>query len=997
MPDLSDISQGFKQTTLITDRNGETLYKLFDENREYVAYENISEHMVNAMIAAEDQNFWTNEWVDYNGLIRAVWITIKNWSLSGPGGSTITQQLIKLLLLSNEKTLTRKAKEIILATRIDDYLQDEVRKEMPELSSTERKKEVKKRIIEMYLNYIFLGNNSHWVEAASKTYFGKSAKDLDIVESAIVASMAQRPSTVNPYRNVHQLMGAFTVTSDNEEVDITTGGVKQQVINRMVSNINDSSKSISKSAWGFMSYVEKIGEFKIEIDGQKYNVEYTPGRKDYVLSRMYEDGYIDAQQAKDAFIEWLNYEFKTARIDIKAPHFVFWVIERLKESGYTEEQLTKWGLTIKTTLDIKAQDIAERSIIDNIATVNSYGANNSSLVYLDSLNGDILAYVGSADYNNEEIDGKVDMVQQLRQPGSSIKPLIYAYGFMNLPLAIDTPIYDIPFTVGNDRPNNNDAAFEGLMPLRRALGYSRNIPAIKMYFAAGWQDKIIPYLNDLGIASYDTKKDYGYPLAIGAGELKMIELANAYTQLSSVNWAPAKINPILEVKWPDGNILYQKSEEQEKLQKKVIPWGVAYLLWKILTNEDNLPPSWVANFRVSGLVYGNKSGTTDMKDPKTGKKLPRDGWLVGYTPSKVAVFWAGNTQGNPMNVNAYGGWVNGRTFRQFFSQLLREDLIQSENVSPIEVKDVAISKVSGKIVTENTPEDQRVSSLAYIGTVPSEADNTMTPIQIDKACMGKVSDVTPREDIINWYIFRPSTFMPNNMDLDDIANWRKEKTAQPASWDVQQTNIFVAEPTQVCEARESLWVQDNSIEIALRQPKNQWKIAQTFSVWYDVNANASISKVRIMLDNEYLGDFAYANAGNRISDIKRVAASHAFDGSTNHALTVIATDTAGRYNKKTITVQGVWSDTVAPYLLTDTLAVRPRSDGRYDVIMLFVDDLSAIKGGTISMTDGTQIHTFNGNATTYQIQIPQTLTYKVEDAYGNIVQNSIDLTQYITQ
>ena len=235
--------------------------------------------------------------------MRAVWITIKNGSLSGPGGSTITQQLIKLLLLSNEKTLTRKAKEIILATRIDDYLQDEVKKEMPELSSSERKKEVKKRIIEMYLNYIFLGNNSHGVEAASKTYFGKSAKELDIVESAIVASMAQRPSTVNPYRNVNQLMGMFTVTADNEEVDVTTGAVRQQVITRMVSNINDSSKSISKSAGGFMSYVEKIGEFSIEVEGQEYDVEYTPGRKDYVLSRMYEDGYIDAQQAKDAFIE----------------------------------------------------------------------------------------------------------------------------------------------------------------------------------------------------------------------------------------------------------------------------------------------------------------------------------------------------------------------------------------------------------------------------------------------------------------------------------------------------------------------------------------------------------------------------------------------------------------------------------------------------------------------------------------------------------------------
>lgn len=206
MPDLSQISQSFKQTTLITDRNGEVLYKLFDENREYVSYDNISPHMVNAMVSAEDQDFWTNDGFDYNGILRAVWATVKNGSLTGPGGSTITQQLIKLLLLSNEKTLTRKAKEIILSTKIDDYLQEEVRKEKPELSKDERKKEVKKRILEMYLNYIFLGNNSNGVEAASKTYFGKSAKDIDIMESAVLASMAQRPSTVNPYRNVDQLM-----------------------------------------------------------------------------------------------------------------------------------------------------------------------------------------------------------------------------------------------------------------------------------------------------------------------------------------------------------------------------------------------------------------------------------------------------------------------------------------------------------------------------------------------------------------------------------------------------------------------------------------------------------------------------------------------------------------------------------------------------------------------------------------------------------------------
>lgn len=245
------------------------------------------------------------------------------------------------------------------------------------------------------------------------------------------------------------------------------------------------------------------------------------------------------------------------------------------------------------------------------------------------------------------------------------------------------------------------------------------------------------------------------------------------------------------------------------------------MMWKTLTTEENLPAPWIANFRVGGLLYANKSGTTDMKDPKTGKKLPRDGWLVGYTPSKVALFWAGNTQGNPMNVNAYGGWVNGKTFRQFFSTLLKDDLIQSENVSPIEVKDVVISKISGKLANENTPEDQKVSTIAYLSTIPTEGDSGMTPLQVDKACMGKVSEVTPQEDIIKGYLFKPSTFMPNGMDLDDINNRWKEKSAVTGDAQLPISNIFLQEPEKACDARESLGVQDSSVNITIKQPNNQ--------------------------------------------------------------------------------------------------------------------------------------------------------------------------------
>ncbi len=251
-----------------------------------------------------------------------------------------------------------------------------------------------------------------------------------------------------------------------------------------------------------------------------------------------------------------------------------------------------------------------------------------------------------------------------------------------------------------------------------------------------------------------------------------------------------------------------------------------------------------------------------MKDPKTGKKLPRDGWLVGYTPSKVAVFWAGNTQGNPMNVNAYGGWVNGKTFRQFFTQLRRDDLIQSENVSPIEVKDVTISKISGKLASDSTPEEQKIVTQAYLSTTPTDVDTTTTAIQIDKACMGKISDVTPREDIVKGYLIKPTSFMPNNMDVDDITNWWKEKMTQPVSGEVQETltNIFLEEPTEVCANRPSLGVQDDSVVITLKQPHGDGKAAQTFSVWYDITTAAPLSKVRIMLDNQDVGDFAYASA-----------------------------------------------------------------------------------------------------------------------------------------
>lgn len=183
---------------------------------------------------------------------------------------------------------------------------------------------------------------------------------------------------------------------------------------------------------------------------------------------------------------------------------------------------------------------------------------------------------------------------------------------MNLPITEDTPIFDIPSNFGGDTPSDADDKFLGLLPLRNALAYSRNIPAIKMFLAAGGEEAIKPFLQKLGLVSLKDTTEYGYPLTLGAGEITMLELATAYSHLSAQG-EPAEIDPILEVKARDGSLLYQK--EVKKLDR-VIPAGVTYLMRDILSNPANMPPAWAGMFGVRGMKLAIKSGTSNVKTDK---------------------------------------------------------------------------------------------------------------------------------------------------------------------------------------------------------------------------------------------------------------------------------------------------------------------------------------------------------------------------------------------
>lgn len=972
IPNISDIEKySFSQATIIADKNGEPLYRLFEEHREYIPYEQISPYFVNALIATEDQRFRTNPGVDRKGTLRAAITDVTQGKTIG--WSTITQQLIKNLLLTPEKKLERKVKEIILAVKLNSYIKKEIKKQQPDLSADELDKKVKEKILEMYANYIFLGNNSYGVQVAAKTYFGVSADKLDVLQAAILAGIPQAPSRFDPYTNNGALMGKINVVDDeNTPVELTTE-LNQLILEKVQQNMDNAKLAFKKSDDAIISFMQGLLDFSVTYQGQKYELSYTPGRKDIVLARMYEEGYITESEFKKNFLRGLNFTFGHTKQEIKAPHFVFWVTKLLEEK-YDVDLLRKGGLTITTTLDYNIQKMAEESINENQAIADQYKSNNAAMIYVNSQNGDVMAYVWSRDYYNEIIDGQVDIVQSKRQPGSSIKPFIYSLGFMKNPLTIDSPIYDLAFTIGKDKPNNADGTFKGLMPIKLALAGSRNIPAIKMLMMAWGETPIKQFLQKLGINSLDMSPDhYGYPLAIGAAEISMFELATAYTHLSAMG-TPAEINPILEIRAADGSILYKK---QVKQREQIVPSGVAFLLWKILSDNSNLPGSWIQKFTIPGLTMATKTGTTNVVDPKTKEKLPRDGRLVGYTPSSVMVFWWGNTDGAALRRDAYGGWINNLAWRNFIKKLQTSNLISNQLPEQKEVKSVTISKISGKLVNNESPLAFAVTSLGYINTLPTALDSSIEAIKVDALCNGKVGPLTPEGDLRDAYVIRPESMMPDKRDQKDITERWSGGAAQSLLG--SGTIILLQKPEKECEERAAL-AEMGEISLNIIQPQQNQKVTRNFSVWHQTKSPFKITSVKIFLNDIELKSFTYNKQGGVI-DITNVTLPSVTQPG-NYQLRVVVTDEKGYSDSKTVAITLVTQDTTPPFLMAEKVKVIKREKWGYDVVLLFSDDASSIKKWTIER-DGKDIYTFDGNLAVFTVETLGEIAYSVIDSSNN--------------
>ncbi len=363
---------------------------------------------------------------------------------------------------------------------------------------------------------------------------------------------------------------------------------------------------------------------------------------------------------------------------------------------------------------------------------------------MDNKTGQILAMVGGADYFNGDEDGNVNIITSKRQPGSSFKPIVYTLAISKNPIGPDTPIFDVKTKFGDWEPNNYDEKFLGKMSVKKALDYSRNIPAIKMFYVAGGEASIVEFAESLGITSLNRDGQYGAPLAIGTGELKPIELLQAYSVFANGGYRK-DVTPIMRIEDKKGNIVDQYSESAGKY---VVSDAAAYIISTILSDAKSRPGDfWNNVLTLKDRPVAAKTGTSNKDVTKEGKKkqiLPRDLWTAGYTPQITTVVWAGNVDGSETKGSCDGLNCAAPIWHSFM-EVAHKNLKKEEFKKPASVFSATISETSGRLASESTPSNLRVTSIFAVK--PTEYEGVSKMIEVDSLCNGKVTDSTPKDAI----------------------------------------------------------------------------------------------------------------------------------------------------------------------------------------------------------------------------------------------------------
>ena len=615
--------------------DGSLLIEYAEERRVFIDYADLPPQLVNAFIAAEDQNFWTHPGIDIQGITRAVvnnGLHMMGFNARFSGASTITQQVAKNFFLTSERTISRKIKEAILALRLERTFS-------------------KEHILTLYLNQIYLGARAYGVGSAALMYFNKPVSELTLSECAFLAALPKAPN----------------------------------------------------------------------------NREDAIERRNYVLRRMVDEGYITQAEADAAAAETLNINSGfTAQMEEDFQYFAEDVRRQLLES-LGRETLYNEGLYIKTTIVPELQHAASDALNKELDRYNSVRGENEqklqgALIAMNPHTGRIVAMVGGRSFNESSFNRAT---QAMRQIGSTIKPFVYLAA-LERGVSPESPILDAPIVGWREdetlwKPENYDKKFLGDIPLRYALETSRNVPAVRMVQNLGVENAI-EVAQRFGVYPKDLK-NVNLSLALGSGETTLQRLVQGYSAFVNggrliepklVDYIEDRYGRVLGggnvtlVEWNEDLLPPERLSESEPLSDPQSLYQMVSILQGVVERGTG------KQARVAGHTIAGKTGTTnDVKDI----------WFVGFSKNLIAGVYLGFDLPQPLGKGA-GSHMAARVFADFMKTALANETNQPFPV-PDGLTFVRVNRMSGAAASAD-PNGMIITEAFKAGQKPNPATQKET-------------------------------------------------------------------------------------------------------------------------------------------------------------------------------------------------------------------------------------------------------------------------------
>ncbi len=688
---------------------GDLVADFSKEKRIFVPYSSIPKNVINSFLSAEDKNFFSHPGVDAKGVLRAVINNIKNIMTSKrlEGASTITQQVAKNFLLTNEVSLNRKIKEAILAFRIERALS-------------------KERILELYLNQIYLGSGAYGVAAASLEYFDKSIKELNYAEASLLAALPKAPSKYNPYRNIKLAKFRRDLVLKNLLENNFIDEKKYKNLKKENIDLKKKQKVYLEDSQFYIEDVRKniIKIFSYEkVYNQGFNIN-TPINLDLqkIATNSLRDGLISYDKRKgwrgSLFNMVYNKNWSNNLEKFKLENSINWKIAIVKKinqfsaeietedkvNGVIDYKDISWTKKEFTELLNRGDIIYVKKISSNKFSLKQLPKINGGLVVMDPYTGRVLALSGGFSFKNSQFNRAS---QALRQPGSAFKPFVYALALENnftpSSLVLDAPLV---LDQGSDlkmwKPENYGKKFYGPSTLRVGLEKSRNLMTVRISQKLGI-DKVANFSKNLGIYENPEKL---ISISLGSAETTLLKLTSAYS--SFVNGGKL-VSPVLidRVQDSEGNTILNNEKRKcincDKISftgqefpmvsdsyKKVFSPQTAYQITSLLEGVINRGTG--KKLKKLNLNMAGKTGTTNKNT---------DAWFIGFTSSLVVGVYVGMDDPQPLGKYETGSKTALPIFENFIKLAVKKS-----DARPFKVAD----KITMMVIDPLTGQKAKFSS-----------------------------------------------------------------------------------------------------------------------------------------------------------------------------------------------------------------------------------------------------------------------------------------------